>query len=248
MKNKGIFNFLTIEDTFDKMIEVIKTLNSKCLKREDLYERPYYDYPDFHFNEGDITKEEYDRWVDELSRNGEMSEINIENLVRKSENQYVLKITDRLLNNSDRYTWEDIIENSYSIKVCVVDQISLDSFKGYFISSYYDKTKVIKKIEGNLHIDVYPHDNFSKLMEGVVFPIHFGLMSYQEILDNVDWCDFLLNEVEPKPEGECLDKLLNEKEDRVKKLNDFKKLLSDITGVENDEKLIDTLRSMEFIK
>ena len=24
MKNKGIFNFLTIEDTFDKMIEVIK--------------------------------------------------------------------------------------------------------------------------------------------------------------------------------------------------------------------------------
>ena len=64
MKNKGIFNFLTIEDTFDKIIEVIKTLNSKCLKREDLYERPYYDYPDFHFNEGDITKEEYDRWVD----------------------------------------------------------------------------------------------------------------------------------------------------------------------------------------
>ena len=31
-------------------------------------------------------------------------------------------------------------------------------------------------------------------------------------------------------------------------LNDFKKLLSDITGVENDENLIDTLRSMEFIK
>ena len=42
MKNRGIFNFLTIDDTFDKMMEVIRTLNSSHLKREDFYERPYY--------------------------------------------------------------------------------------------------------------------------------------------------------------------------------------------------------------
>ena len=41
MKNRGIFNFLTIDDTFDKMMEVIRTLNSSHLKREDFYERPY---------------------------------------------------------------------------------------------------------------------------------------------------------------------------------------------------------------
>ena len=34
MKNKGIFNFLTIEDTFDKMIEVIKKYVSDVTGKE----------------------------------------------------------------------------------------------------------------------------------------------------------------------------------------------------------------------
>ena len=248
MKNRGIFNFLTIDDTFDKMMEVIRTLNSSHLKREDFYERPYYDYPDGQLSDGVITQEEYDEWVNELLEERDFSEVYIDNIVIQSNGDYILQISDNNTTNPDTYTWEDIINELGSIKGCVIDNITEDDYKGYFISEYYNSTKIIKKENGNLHIDIYPHQNFGRLMDGNVYPIHLGLMLYQELLDDVDWCNFLLGDVSPKPQGEELDRLLKEKIEKECNLNSHKEKLSQISRVRNDENLIDTLKRMEYVE
>lgn len=231
MKNRGMFSVLTVEDTFEQMIEVINTLSSSCLKREDFFERPYYDYPDFQLSDGVITQQEYDDWVNELSKKRDWDDIHIENLVIQSNGDCLLKLLDRTSKNSDPYTWEDIINELYSIKGCVIDNITMDDYKGYFISEYRNYTKIIKKNNENLHIDIYPSKNYDDLMDGDIYPLHFGLMIYEEFLNSVEWCNFLLEEVSPKPEGDELEKLLKEKSEKESILNSHKEKLSLMSGI-----------------
>ena len=121
----------------------------------------------------------------------------------------------------------------------------IDCNKG-FISEYPTETYIIERQGNALKSKLYSFEPDS-LIKGDVIPIHFGLLKYQQLLYDIDWCNFLLEDMLPKPEGEILKSILKDKEEYLGILNEFKNKLSDLFGVKNDQNLIDNLISLEFL-
>ncbi|MCH5347326.1 MAG: hypothetical protein J1E63_09460 [Muribaculaceae bacterium] len=189
-------------------------------------------------------------WMEESNKDKEEIGFSLHNLVwlneikELSNGEWLLKITDSSTSTPED-SWKDIIEKN-GFRLGVVDYIWIEDFKGYFISEYPQRTYIIERQDDTIESKLCSFEPDS-LIKGDVIPIHFGLLKYQQLLNEVYWCDFLLEDVIPKPEGERLKSILKDKEESLGLLNEFKNQLSDLFGVKNDENLIDTLYSLEFL-
>ena len=218
-----------IDDTAS--IEMIRK-RIQDLKSKNIYRNYLLEYCDSYH------KDSLD-WMDELEEI-----VSLDKIQELPNGEWVLEITGADVDMSKNY-WESIIEKN-GFRLGVVDDILIDDFNGYFISLYLVKTYIIERQADTIKSKLYSFATDSPI-NGDVIPIHFGLWKYQHLLNNVRWCDFLLEDVIPKPEGEKLKSILRDKEEKLGILNEFKNQLSDLFGVKNDENLIDTLYSLEFL-
>ena len=189
-------------------------------------------------------------WIEESNQDKEEIESrSFNNLVwlneikELSNGEWVLKITDNPAFYPEN-SWGCIIEKN-GFRLGVVDYMWIDVNKG-FIYEYPIETYIIERQENTVNSKLYAFEPDS-LIKGDSIPIHFGLLKYQQLVHDVDWCNYLLEEVLPKPEGESLKSILKDKEEYLGILNGFKNQLSDLFGVKNDKNLIDILYSLEFM-
>lgn len=217
-----------IEDS-ESIEMIIQTIHN--FKSKKIYKNYLLEYCDsYHKNLLDWEEESNFVWLDEIKE--------------LSNGEWLLNITDSSTTTVED-TWKSVIEKN-GFRLGVVDYIWIEYFKGFFISEYPQRTYVIERQDNTTKSKIYSFEPDS-LIKGDVIPIHFGLLKYQQLLNDVYWCDFLLEDVIPKPEGEKLKSILKDKEEKLGILNEFKNQLSDLFGVKNDENLIDTLYSLEFL-
>lgn len=217
-----------IEDS--ESIEMIREIIQK-FESKKIYKNYLLEYCDsYHKNSLDWEEESNFVWLDDIKE--------------LSNGEWLLNITDSSTSTVED-SWKSIIEKN-GFRLGVVDYIWIEDFKGFFISEYPQRTYVIERQDNTIKSELYSFEPDS-LIKGDVIPIHFGLLKYQQLLNEVYWCDFLLEDVIPKPEGERLKSILKDKEESLGLLNEFKNQLSDLFGVKNDENLIDTLYSLEFL-
>ena len=184
---------------------------------------------------------------------GEEIQLNLDNL-KKGDSVYIssiehvsaeeiiVRIVDDTTYSHD-YSWLSIF-NNIDCKECIIDDVGCEYAK-YFQFIWYEGTHIIKKEDKNFHYDYFSPDNYENLIEGNIYPIHFGLLMLYKLNNDL----FNLNiEFEWLKEGERYNELLKMIKQKENEIEIMKNRLSKIFKVENNNNFVETLKKSEWSK
>lgn len=224
LKNVGLQIRLSMNDTEDKVNEILTLLNNKeGLKIKDF------------INWEECTDAEAIKCKEEMSV--DFQKVQFLKYDKLSEDKFLLALNLRW---PDSYL-KPFVDN-ISFDTLIIDWIEYEARHGgwyYSECSYY--TRIFTNSNGN---DWQENSDPRLLVKKDFFPIHYGLKTYNNILRMLDWANFYL---ENGGETTDFEDLKQQKKEIEEKLNSYLTSLSEITGFENNDQLLDNLKKYEFI-
>lgn len=143
---------------------------------------------------------------------------------------------------SNEIDWDNLLKYIPFDNIIVDEHEYQDYFGGWLVLDFTTTSRVYTNKNGEVSV-VKPQ--YDSPWDEDFFPIHYGLLELGNLQNSLDYCDFIIEE-ESKKETHNLEWEKQQKKEIEEKIKNHLSIMSEWTGLKNDEHLIRNLYEMEY--
>lgn len=237
LKNIGSTEFLSEDADKKRMEEVFEYLCELEFNQYDFINNKN----DNLFYDSIANQMQNDTW-----QNEQYKSVNIMCVDYKSDNDIIIKLWDSMASYA-KYFWLSMTSD-IDCKECIIDEMGVEYTK-WVEYVWHEGTHFIRKENGNIHYDYYPAENYHRLMEEGVHPVHFAESIFYDLYNELHTIYIYLGGAE---ENQYIE-LCNEIKQQENEIEAMKQKVEKILGkeisrniYEPKEKIIDELFRQQY--